>query len=153
MTEEELEVKVEDKDAIDALTELKENTVSKEMYDKVVAEKKKILDAYVKGQKLDNTEVVKQESIDDLRKAFFKDSQTNLEYCTNMMKLRNRIIEDGGDDPFLPLGQNIKPTQADIDSANHVAEVIQQCIDYAQGDSAVFTNELQRMTNDVRVRR
>ena len=39
-----------------------------------------------------------------------------------------------------------------IATANKVADVLQQCVDYAEGDSAVFTNELQRRIVDVKIR-
>ena len=41
---------------------------------------------------------------------------------------------------------NISPTEEDIKCAEKVADVFQQCIDYAKGDPTVFTNELQRRT-------
>ena len=44
------------------------------------------------------------------------------------------------------------PTDDDIKTAEKVANVLQECVDYAEGDSAVFTNELQRRLVDVKVR-
>ena len=58
-------------------------------------------------------------------------------------------MDDGGIDPFLPIGNRISPTKEDIETANRVAEAFQSCIDYAEGDSQLFTQELQRITNDI----
>ena len=62
------------------------------------------------------------------------------------------MIAEGKPDPFLPIGKQIMPTNEDIEAANRVAEVFQSCVDYAEGDSAVFTNELQRRTIDIKAR-
>ena len=43
----------------------------------------------------------------------------------------------------------IVPTTEDIECANRVAEVVKECIEYADGDSQLFTNELNRRTVDV----
>ena len=58
----------------------------------------------------------------------------------------------GEPDPFLPYGKQISPTRQDEETAAKVAQIYQECIDYAEGDSEVFTNELQRRTRDVRIR-
>ena len=64
------------------------------------------------------------------------------------MKLREALLEKGEKDPFLPYGKNIIPTDEDIATADRVARVLQECVDYADGDSDIFTNELQRITVD-----
>ena len=93
-----------------------------------------------------------KKSIEELRAAYLKEDQSNLEYITNTLKLREAIIAEGKPDPFLPIGEQIMPTDDDIKTAEKVANVLQECVDYAEGDSAVFTNELQRRLVDVKVR-
>ena len=78
---------------------------------------------------------------------------SNLDYWTKALQLRSAVIEGGGVDPFLPYGKNIAPTNEDIETANRVAKVVAECIEYAEGDSAVFTNELQRRTVEAPKRR
>ena len=68
------------------------------------------------------------------------------------MELRKQLIAKGEPDPFLPVGQQIQPTDFDIQTADKVASVLQECVDYADGDSEVFTNELMRRTIDVKIR-
>lgn len=142
---------VDNTDYIAAIKELKENSVDRSKYDALKAENKKLLDSIVNG-----TEVAlpkeEKKSVEELRAAYLKEDQSNLEYITNTLKLREAIIAEGKPDPFLPIGEQIMPTDSDIATANKVAQVLQECVDYAEGDSAVFTNELQRRLVDVKIR-
>lgn len=143
-------------DYLKAMQELKENTVPKEDYVKLKEENKRLINAFANGE--DNPLGNKQKdapNIDALRAALTKEDQTNLEFCQNALNLRNALIEQGKEDPFLPKGHLIKPTEEDREKAQNVADVFQDCIDYAQGDSEAFTNELMRRTekDDIRLTR
>lgn len=135
---------------IDAINEMRKTSVSREEYDKIRDENKKLLDTLVQGKTIENTSTeVTKPDINELRNILFNKDLSNLDYWKNVLDLRTAIIEDGGNDPFLPYGQKITPTGEDVQKANQVAAVVQECIDYADGDSAIFTNELQRRTIDV----
>lgn len=138
-------------DYLAAIKELKENSVDRSKYDELRAENKKLLDSIVNG-----TEVAlpheDKKSTEELRAAYLKEDQSNLEYITNTLKLREALMAEGKPDPFLPIGEQILPTDEDVAKAQHVAEVLQECVDYAEGNSAVFTNELQRRLVDVKIR-
>ena len=156
MTEEEKVVTgndvVDNTDYIAAIKELKENSVDRSKYDQLKAENKKLLDSIVNGTTIELPSKEEKKSISELREAYLKEDQTNLEYITNTLKLREAIIAEGKPDPFLPIGEQIMPTDEDIKTAEKVAQVLQECVDYAEGDSAVFTNELQRRLVDVKIR-
>jgi hypothetical protein len=139
-------------DYIAAIKELKQNSVNREEYDKLKAENKKLLDSIVNGTEVAQQPTVEKKSVEELRESYLKEDQTNLEFITNTLKLREALIAEGKPDPFLPVGEQILPTDDDIAKAQHVAEVLQECVDYANGDSAVFTNELQRRLVDVKIR-
>ena len=140
-------------DYIEAIQTLKENSVDRAKYEALRADNKRLLDAVVNGQTVENT-VKPQVDIQALRNELFnKENQTNLQYVENALKLRTALIESGEQDPFLPYGSKIVPTDEDIATANRVAAVLQECIDYADGDSAIFTNEVQRRTVDTAPRR
>ena len=145
--------KVEDMtpDYLAAINELKQNSVNREDYNKLKAENKKLLDSIVNGTPVE-VQSPQKKSIDELRAAYLKEDQTNIEYISNTLKLREALIAEGKPDPFLPIGEQILPTDEDIAAANKVASVLQECVDYAEGDSAVFTNELQRRLVDVKIR-
>ena len=143
---------VDNTDYIAAIKELKENSVDRSKYDQLKAENKKLLDSIVNGTTIELPSKEEKKSIEELRANYLKEDQTNLEYITNTLKLREAIIAEGKPDPFLPIGEQIMPTDEDIKTAEKVAQVLQECVDYAEGDSAVFTNELQRRLVDVKIR-
>ena len=145
-------------DYLAAIKELKENSVNRSEYDKLRAENKKLIDAVVNGQPGQEEQVIvkhSKEQIDDLRNELFNSPRelNNLEFITKAMELREALMENGEPDPFLPVGKQISPTRDDIEGAEKVAQVYKECIDYAEGDSEVFTNELMRRTRDVKLPR
>ena len=154
--EEEENVVVEDNtnDYIDQIKKLKENSVSKDDYNKLKADNKKLIDALANGTQLEGKvepKIDAVENINNLRtKLFSKETNlNNLEYCDTALQLRDALIENGERDPFLPFGHEVVATDSDYESANRVATVMKECIDYADGDSDIFTNELQRRTVDI----
>lgn len=145
-------------DYLAAIKELKQNSVDRSEYDKLRAENKKLIDAVVNGQPGQEEPVFtkhSKEQIDDLRNELFNSPRelNNLEYITKAMELREALMENGEPDPFLPVGKQISPTRDDLEGAEKVAQVYKECIDYAEGDSEVFTNELMRRTRDVKLPR
>ena len=145
-------------DYLAAIKELKEKSVDRSEYDKLRAENKKLIDAVVNGQPgQEEPAAVKhsKEQIDELRNDLFNSPKelSNLEYVTKAMELREALMENGEPDPFLPVGKQISPTRDDLEGAEKVAQVYRECIDYAEGDSEVFTNELMRRTRDVKLPR
>lgn len=143
---------VDNTDYIAAIKELKENSVDRSKYEALKAENKKLLDSIVNGTEIAQQQTEEKKSVEELRKNYLKEDQTNLEYIENTLKLREALMAEGNPDPFLPIGNQILPTDEDIATANKVADVLQQCVDYADGDSSVFTNELQRRIVDVKIR-
>ena len=140
-------------DYVQAINEMKKKMVSREAYDQLKAENKTLIDGILNGGMSEQTSVASPEEqvdIEGLRKELFdtEKSMSNLEYVENALKLRQAIIDDGGNDPFVPWGDKVVPTQEDFEAAERVAKVFQECVDYAQGDSEVFTNELMRRTVD-----
>lgn len=136
-------------DYIEAIKEMKQNSVTRESYDKLKSENKQLLDALVSGKEID---IKKEEPVDvaKLRKDLFnKDKQmSNLEYVSSALKLRDALIERGERDPFLPYGEKVSLTAEHYDKAEQVATVLRECVEFAEGDSGIFTAELQRRTKD-----
>lgn len=140
----------ENVDYVAAIQELQENTVSKDAYNKLRSENKKLLDALVSGQQID-TPPVQKPDVKELRKKLFnKDGNlSNLEYVDTALKLRQALIDSGEQDPFLPYGDRVKITAEMHRQAEDVAKGLQECVDFADGDSGIFTAQLQRITKDV----
>ena len=150
--------KVEDstQDYLAAIKELKQNSVGREEYEKLKTENKKLIDAVVNGQPGQEEQQVvvhTQEEINALRNELFNSDKelSNLEYVKKAIELREALMENGQPDPFIPVGKQISPTREDIEIAEKVAQVYKECIEYAEGDSQMFTNELMRRTKDVKI--
>lgn len=139
-------------DYISALNEMKQNSVSRSEYEKLKADNKRLLDSIVNGTS-ENVEVLPKKSIEELRKNFMKEDVSNLDYWKNSLELRERLIEEGQPDPMIPIGVRVAANQIDYDGVEKLVSGIQHCIDYANGDSQLFTNELQRITRDVNIPR
>ena len=141
---------------VEALNTLKQNTVSKEDYLKLQNEYSKAVDLVMNGVTVNQTtEPTKTVDIQALREELFQEESglTNLEFTKKTLELRQALLDAGQPDCFIPVGKQISPTNEDIEAANRVAEVFQHCVDYAEGDSEVFTNELQRLTIDTGIKR
>lgn len=141
---------------IEALQRMQENTVPKSEYQKLKEENRQLLNAFVNGEKIEKpVEKATDEELNELRKKLFNtDKQiSNLEYVKTALQLRKGLIDNGQQDPFLPSGSMVTPTANDVAAANRVADIYKECIDYADGDSELFTQELMRRTNDVKIRK
>lgn len=143
-------------DYIEKIKELKKNTVSKEDYDKIREENRQLLQSLVEGNPLQEQPAEeKKMTADELRKALFQPERelNNLEYCKLAVELRDAVLEEEGKDIFVADNSQYTPGQDSYDAAERVASVMKDCIEYAQGDSVAFTNELMRRTNDVNLPR
>ena len=135
-------------DPVQAINELKKNTVSKEEYNKVKAEKDKYLKALIEGSQIAD-EKKEPVDIDELRKSLFTKDLDNLTFAKKALELRNELIEREGVDIFVGKGNKYAPDKSDYEAAQRVADAFQSCVDIADGDSEIFTRELMRITNDV----
>ena len=138
---------------LEAIKELKSNTVDKSAYDKLVEENKQLLNSLVNGEQLESQKEPEPVDLDELRESLFNKENTNLEYMEKALLLRSELMKKGERDPFLPCGDRTLPTEADIETAQRVADVIQECIDASDGDSTIFTAELQRRMVDTTIQR
>ena len=132
-------------DPIEALREIKKNSVPRSEYDRVVAERNKIFAAYANGEREEQPEKQTPVDVDALRKDILSGELPNLEYAETVIALRTELIAQGQRDPFLPYGKDVYPTMEDEAEAQAVADALEDCIEAANGDSAIFTNELQRI--------
>ena len=150
MTDEQNEQTNEYQTYIDEIQNLRENTVSKDQYEKKCEENRKLIQSLANGTPLPGAEQEPPKpSIEELRKKLANGDQlNNLEYVKTVLALRNSLIEKGEQDPFVPQGANVKPEATDWAAAQRVADAFQSCVDYADGDSEIFTTELMRITKD-----
>ena len=130
----------------EAIKNYKEKTVSKEEYDKVVAERTTLVKALAgEGPVPDN--VQKQEKpadIKELRQRFLNAGEENLpngEYIKNALELRKAAIAAGELDPFIPVGAKAKPTPLDIAKAQEVADTFQEWLDASTDENGKIDEE------------
>lgn len=140
-------------DPVQAINELKQNSVSKEQYNKVVEEKNKYLKALIDGSQIPAEAEKKPVDIQALRNDLFsgENQLSNLEYAQKALELREALIDRDGVDIFVGKGSKLTPTNEDYEAAQRVADTFQKCIDVADGDSEIFTRELMRLTEDVAI--
>lgn len=151
----------EEFDVVKEVNEIKKNSVPKEEYDRLKEEHNKTLKAIINGdvEGLDlpeqpNSSNDNQEIIKACRYDLANKELNNLDYVTTALKLRKAVIDEYGEekDPFLPTGHNVTIEKNDVETANRVAETLQELVDKANGDSLYFTNELSRIMPEDRIR-
>ena len=146
-------------DYIKTIAEMKKNSVSKDKYDKLKEENKKLLDALVDGAelppdvkgKIAEAETDPEKRIASLRDELFgpnRKDMTNLETVQKTLELRKLIIEKTGIDPAVSSIKN--PDDSDYEMADKTAELLESCIEAADGNSEVFTAVLQSKLQDDR---
>lgn len=136
---------------IEAIQELKRNSVSKDEYERVLSENKTLINSLVNGQSLEPDVIEDKATAAEIRQKLFGsgDELSNLEYCKLAVELRDAVLREEGKDIFVANNHQITATSENYEKAQHVADVLSECIEYANGDPEVFTNELMRRTNDV----
>ena len=136
-----------DKNAVETLKKLKENTVPKEDYLKVVQENKELWEAALNGKQQQEEEKISSPTIDSLRSELYgpnRKKMTNLEFVSKNLELRKQVMQQGGTDPFVANGRKVKATSQDLVMGEAIATALQECVDAADGDPAAFNLELQR---------
>ena len=135
----------QDQKYLEVIKELKEKSVPKEDYERVVADRDKLLNDYLNGGSPDPEVVVDTTTEKELIEALYGDKAqelSNLEYWKKTCKLREMQMERGMIDPGVPRGRDAGgPTTEDFARSAKVFEVIQECIN-ASGDDPEKFNEL-----------
>ncbi len=139
-------------DYLAAIKELKLNSVDRKKYDEAIAENKKLIKAIVDGQDTSQETqkvVYSDDEVNALREKLFdteKHDLSNLDYVQTALELRKAILDKSGGKTDIFVGTNnaFEPTQEDYFRAENTADSLQECVDYANGDSQLFTQELQR---------
>lgn len=86
-------------------------------------------------------------SVKDCREKLLKVVQsggTNLDYVKASLELNKACEREQGISCFLPQGKDISPTADEVQTAQKFVAVMEECVEIADGDPAVFNNELMR---------
>ena len=141
---------------IKTIREMKKNMVDRSEFDKLQKENTALLQALADGGQIDLAEEEEEAAPDvkELRNKLFSmdEDLTNMEYVETALKLRKALMDSGEADPFLPIGSSREVSNRELESeqeaADRVAEGLQHCLDYAEGDSSIFTSELSRIIRE-----
>ena len=133
---------------LEQIKELKQNSVSKQQYDKLVEENRNLLRSLVEGQSPEAPaeEDKPSRSTDEILTDFNADT-SNLDHIKAVMELHYKRKEQGIND-FVPIGRQIQPTDDDIKDAEAVEDFLNDLIATADGNPDVFNNEYQRRVID-----
>lgn len=135
---------------VENLRKLREKSVSREEYERLLNENKVLADAIANCDYSDNSESeperISDEDIAKLRARVIKPNshRNDLEFFEDALELRDAILKNGGGDIFLMSNSDYSPTEADRDEAEAIATSLRECIDFSEGDAKLFENELMR---------
>lgn len=135
---------------IDQINELKRTSVSRTEYDKIKEENRTLLSNLVNG----TTSVVaeeapaERESLDELRNRVFNNPKNDLEYVAGILEIRDRVMENGGADPFVNDNGRYQATNEDYMEAENTAQGLRHCVEVANGDNQVFIQEITRIMRE-----
>lgn len=143
---------------IDTINEMKKNSVPRSELDKYKDENKKLLESLVNGTAaIEQERVEAKPTIAELRNKLYGkgcENLTDIEYVSNLVQLREALLEETGTDYAAPTGSHISADYADLQSAEKVHQGLKHCLEVAQGNQEVFFQELTRITaNDPAVSR
>ena len=132
-------------DYIQALGELKANSVDKSEYERLLSENAKLTNALAQGIRVEE-EKEEPVNIPELRKKLLNTQyKTDLEYFKAMKTLRDAILEQEGIDPFV--NSTAENVSAETDRAERVSKLIDFALEEADGDpvkfSAIFNSKIQ----------
>lgn len=132
-----------------AAKEVKEDTVPKAFADKQQEQIEKLTRYIVEGR--DDEQISKPEKVRttaELKQVLADEKTNNLEYAKAALELRKQVMERGEADPFLPKSTHTPVTSIDVEGAEKVATVLQECVDQCDGDPATFNFLFEKRLND-----
>ena len=127
--------------------DIKKNFVKREELDAANKRYDELVKGILEGNAPDLGGDEAKPDISKLRKELYHSEKplSNLEVVSKTLELRKAIMDQGGEDPFLPTFAQSSPTDADIASADKVAKVLQEAVDEAKGDEGLFMARLNQI--------
>ncbi len=144
------EAVVDNTDYVEAIKNLKENSVSKEKYEALEAEKKKLLEAMINGDSLDTQDPEQLDSRLEYYKKYKENKfATDLDFWDNFIKLRKATIKEYGGDPCVPgnygltpEGAKAQPAYGEVESVNESLDIMEDLVKEADGNPLKFESLL-----------
>ena len=143
-----------DQDYLAQIQELRKNTVSREQYEKMRDENKKLLEAIVNGSQVGTQEEERpaMRPLEEICKDLLDGNNSNLDYWKYSIEWRDACRATCGFDPWAVNGIKIEAEPEDPEIIERVYEGFKEMIEFADGDSAKFDREYDRHVRDVNYR-
>lgn len=131
---------------ISAINEMRNNSVSRDKYNKLKEDNKQLLDALINGGQIEIPTAEEKKSVQELVTEFRelagkkKGKPLDVEFSEKILGIRNAYIEETGEDPFLPSN----PTGTDYQNVSDVEAFFNTCLEAADGNNDVFEREMSR---------
>lgn len=138
-------------DYIDAINGLKQELAQTAKKNEALeAEARKLRNQFLNERAVDTDD--NSPSVEELRKTFEDGLLTapDLKQVENYVNLRNKLLEEGEMDPAVPTGHTVTATAKDYDKADKVFQLLEYCLEKADGDPDIFSRELKKYTNQRR---
>lgn len=128
---------------------IKQRDELKKLLDEANAANKILLDSGINATL--PQENVPEEKVDAkaLLKRMATEELSNREYIQCALEARKAIIDNGGEDPFVPRGEKIYPTSEDYEGAERVAAGLQEMLDQSDGSDEAFLALYQARVKDI----
>ena len=135
-------------DYVAELDRIKKDMISKSEYERVLRENKTLADSLARGGSFSQEEEkITPERIQELRNKLYGTDphyRNNMDFFSDLLELRQGIIETEGVDPFLPHNKSYVATDADHAKADYIAQQIGDCLESADGDPQLFNAYLMK---------
>ena len=138
-------------DYIDAINGLKQELAQTAKKNEALeAEARKLRNQFLNERTVETDD--NSPSVEELRKTFEDGLLTapDIKQVENYVNLRNKLLEEGQMDPAVPTGHTVTATAKDYDKADKVFQLLEYCLEKADGDPDIFSRELKKYTNQRR---
>lgn len=131
---------------IQAIAEMKQNSVSRDKYNKLKEDNRQLLDALINGGRIEIPTAEEKKSVQELVNEFHelagrkKGKPLDIEFSEKFLEVRDAYIEETGEDPLLPSN----PSDIDYKNASDVEAFFRTCLEAADGNNDVFEREMSR---------
>lgn len=133
-------------DLLQALNEVKANSVPKAEYDKIKEDNRILLNNIVNGTPINSTAVEESgPSVSELKDKLGR-AHNDLEYAETFLKLREAVIKETGKDPTANYATD--NLDYELEQAELVANTMRECIELANGNPEVYKAQLMSRVVD-----
>lgn len=132
-----------DKDLLDQLKEFKETHVPKEEYEKVLAERNRLVNDFMTSTEIEQDDEPVVIDLDEQNRELFNPSKpiTNMEFAKRFLEYRKNVIAMKGYDPIIPKNAN----QNDYFNRDQLIDAWEYCLEKCHDDPNLFDSLISKI--------